>query len=456
MLIRFVVQNVYSFFESKEFNMLPRPRIRMPEGHKYSLGEVELLKLSAIYGANAAGKSNLVKAIELLQGLATGKVTGNKVHDNRFKFAPTTPSRQVLAVEFVQENNPYYYAVEVLNGEIGTEELYRSGLGKATDILLFERKKTGGEKPQLTFSEDFEQDAKSQLLKSILLEEFLDSSKTIFPWLAKRDNPHLSEVKTALRWFEQTLQIISPYTKPAGLAQHLDLDKPFSAFAHETLSAYNLGISKIEVEKKSIEEIIGEGNTETLTAIRDRFSDEKEGYLVLRNGGGGELVVVKENGKLVGKHLKITQSDTDGHEAAFDLDELSDGTIRLLDFLPAFRDVVLKPKVYIVDELERSMHPIMAKELVTKFSHDKATKGQLIFTTHESNLLDQDIFRQDEIWFAEKGPARSTDLYSLSDFKEHHTIDIRKGYLNGRYGAVPFLANFHELNWHAYDTYATN
>jgi hypothetical protein len=115
-----------------------------------------------------------------------------------------------------------------------------------------------------------------------------------------------------------------------------------------------------------------------------------------------------------------------------------------------FQGVVDKPKVYIVDELERSMHPTLAKELVTKFSHDKETKGQLIFTTHESNLLDQSIFRQDEVWFAEKSPDGSTDLYSLSDFKEHHTIDIRKGYLNGRYGAVPFLANLHDLNWHAY------
>ena len=108
--------------------------------------------------------------------------------------------------------------------------------------------------------------------------------------------------------------------------------------------------------------------------------------------------------------------------------------------------------MFIIDEIERSIHPLLIKELVKKFSLDPNTKGQLIFTTHESNLLDQKILRQDEIWFAEKNENGSTDIYSLNDFKEHKTIDIQKGYLNGRYGSIPFLANLKDLNWHDYDT----
>ncbi|MDC9725519.1 MAG: AAA family ATPase, partial [Gammaproteobacteria bacterium] len=103
-------------------------------------------------------------------------------------------------------------------------------------------------------------------------------------------------------------------------------------------------------------------------------------------------------------------------------------------------------------EIERSIHPLLIKELVKKFSEDTQTQGQLIFTTHESNLLDQKTFRKDEIWFAEKDNEGCTDLYSLSDFKEHNTTDIRKGYLSGRYGSIPFLANLKDLNWHEYDT----
>jgi AAA15 family ATPase/GTPase len=75
-----------------------------------------------------------------------------------------------------------------------------------------------------------------------------------------------------------------------------------------------------------------------------------------------------------------------------------------------------------------------------------------IFTTPESNLLDQNIFRLDEIWFVEKDKNGCTDIYPLSDFKEHNITDIKKGYLNGRYGSIPFLANLKDLNWHQYDS----
>ncbi len=131
---------------------------------------------------------------------------------------------------------------------------------------------------------------------------------------------------------------------------------------------------------------------------------------------------------------------------------INQDTVRLLDFVPAFCDIITINKVFIIDEIERSIHPLLIKELIRKFSHDEKTKGQLIFTTHESNLLDQEIFRQDEIWFVEKDKNGSTDLYSLNDFKEHKTIDIRKGYLNGRYGSIPFLGNLRDLNWYKDDT----
>jgi AAA15 family ATPase/GTPase len=121
-----------------------------------------------------------------------------------------------------------------------------------------------------------------------------------------------------------------------------------------------------------------------------------------------------------------------------------------MEYLPALFYAVSRRKTYFIDEIERSIHPLLIKELIKKFSLDKDTMGQLIFSTHESNLLDQDIFRPDEIWFAEKNKEGATELYALSEFKEHHTIDIRKGYLNGRYGGIPFLGNLKDLNWEKY------
>ncbi|OMP76249.1 ATP/GTP-binding protein [[Flexibacter] sp. ATCC 35208] len=140
----------------------------------------------------------------------------------------------------------------------------------------------------------------------------------------------------------------------------------------------------------------------------------------------------------------------------FNFSEESDGTKRLLEYLPVLNSIVNSSSTFIIDEIERSIHPLIVKKLISKFSGDELTQGQLIFTTHESNLLDQEIFRPDEIWFAEKNIIGATSLYSLSDFKEHNTIDIRKGYLSGRYGAIPFLGNLNDLNWHKFKMRRSN
>lgn len=103
---------------------------------------------------------------------------------------------------------------------------------------------------------------------------------------------------------------------------------------------------------------------------------------------------------------------------------------------------------YVIDELDRSLHPMLVRTLVSKIVSDKNMKGQLIFTTHDAGLLDGKLFRNDEIWFAEKDrETQSTHLYTLDEFKPRADLDLEKGYLNGRFGAIPFLARFNELNW---------
>jgi AAA15 family ATPase/GTPase len=111
--------------------------------------------------------------------------------------------------------------------------------------------------------------------------------------------------------------------------------------------------------------------------------------------------------------------------------------LALPDLIPALHKILREPSTIVIDEIEQSIHVCLLKELVTKIMADTDTKGQLIFTTHESALLDLDLLRQDEIWFAEKDKSGATRLYSLSEFKPRYDKDIRKGYLQGRFGAVP-------------------
>ncbi len=452
MLIRFVLENLFSFGKRTEFNTIPNNRLKTLDYHKYKIDGFNILKISSIYGANGAGKSNLINALLLLQRLVIEEEIPFELKNAQFKFnSENNDKKQILAVEFVQDNTVFYYGIEFLDDLILTEELYLSGLGKQEDQLIFERKTDKNEHTEIIFLEDFEKDEKSQLLKSILLEEFVEPNKPVLKLISSKNNKFLKPVKKTFSWFEESLQIITPKSRLRALSQKIDSNSKFKRYAEDIMSSFNLGITSLTTEKQTIREFFGENDEDELDQLIRKIEASSRKMLSFRSKRNDEIVIVKEDGKIWVKRMKVGHTGKDGKVVLFDLGEESDGTIRLLDFVPAFQDVISKNKVFIIDEIERSIHPLLIKELVKKFSLDPQTKGQLIFTTHESNLLDQEIFRQDEIWFAEKDKNGSTDLYSLSDFKEHKTIDIRKGYLNGRYGSIPFLANLQDLNWHQYD-----
>ncbi len=450
MLIRFVIKNVFSFGEQKEFTTLPNNRLKTLEHHRYDYEGFGLLKMSVLYGANGAGKSNLIKAMYLLQSLVVSGQVPYRFQDNLFKFTTDPEEQQVLAVEFFQGGIPFYYGLAIHRRRIVTEELYRSGLGREKDVLLFERHTDELGQSSLIFKGEFERDEKSQVLKSILLEEFVKAEEPVFKLLAKRDNKYLTEVKQAFNWFNDTLQIITPSSKPQALAHWIDINQVFKSYAQDLMCSLHIGIKSLTTEKVSMDEFFGKDNENELADLKRKVTESNSNLLEITSRRGDEILIVKEGDKFWVKSLKINHEGKDDKIVQFDLDEESDGTVRLLDFVPAFMSVISQKSVFMIDEIERSIHPLLIKELVRKFSHDSDSKGQLIFTTHESNLLDQELFRQDEIWFVEKNKDGASDLYSLSDFKEHKTIDIRKGYLSGRYGSIPFLGNLKDLNWHEY------
>jgi len=447
MLIRFVLENVFSFGERKEFNMLPS-RLRTLKHHCYDYDSIQLLKMAAIYGANGAGKSNMVKGLSLLKDLVLKESISKELKESQFKFKTDKDlSSQLLAVEFIQDDIPFYYGVELNNGIIVTEELYQSGLGEKKDQLLFERKTNEKGESSITFMEAFEADEKSQLIKEVLLEEFIRPNKSAFKLMSKRENKFLQPIKKAFAWFNESLVIITPGSRPSQLAHLIDKHSDFQEYAKQLICSLNIGVTDLTAEKIELKEFMGENEDNLVQQLKDQIDRSSNKTISIFTEKGQEKVITKEKEKYWVKSLKIEHTGKNQKAIQFDLDDESDGTIRLLDFIPAFKELLTDSRVFVIDEMERSIHPLLIKELVKKFSEDPETKGQLIFTTHESNLLDQDIFRQDEIWFAEKDQNGSTDLYSMSKFKEHKTIDIQKGYLKGRYGAIPFLGNLKDLNW---------
>lgn len=448
MLIRFTFENVYSFGSHTELSLIPNTRLKTLMGHVYHKDKFEVLKLAALYGANGAGKSNMIKGLEMMKGMVKRQEHLSKYKRSIFRLRENSKqSPQLLVVEFFQDEIPFYYGLQITQGVISKEELYVSGLGKKEDRLIFERTTNASLETSIRFSEAFESDAKSIVLKDVLLEEFVVPEKTILKLIAKRENTFLSDAKKAFQWFDETLQILTPDSRPTTITHLVGEDTEFKEFAENIIRAVGVGITSLKVERKPFEVFLGENPSLKSQEIEDDLGQLPDGPIGIINLKGVEYTVTKEGRNVwVEKLLLGHQSEMD-ESVLFELVDESDGTIRLLEFVPAFLDLFRNECVYFIDEIERSMHPSLIRELLRNFSKQDNSKGQMIFTTHESNLLDQEIFRQDEIWFVEKNQEGSSSLYSLNDFKEHKTIDVRKGYLSGRYGAIPFLANLESINW---------
>ncbi len=451
MFIRCVFNNLYSFGRETEFNMFPAPRFTRLKHHCYPREDIELLKLGSIYGANGAGKSNLIKALDLLKGVVVNGQIPSPLYLKRVKHFHSLKTPTIMAIEFISNSNAYLYALEIGDSSVLREELYVSGLGKKEDELVFERTTSKTGTTTLKFFESFTESDEGKALKNVLEKNLIKPHKTSLKIIADLNDPALQHVANAYYWIHYKFIIITPNKRPITLTHQIDVDNEFHQFVEDTMCSLDIGIKEVFTTKKSLEEVFGKNNRTEIERVRQEIETDPMSTAGFLNEDGEVLIFVKEGDEIIGKQIQTKHTTAEGELVTFAISEESDGTRRLMEFLTVFFDIMTSDETYFVDELERSIHPLLIKEFVKKFSQDSTSKGQLIFTTHESNLLSQEIFRQDEIWFAEKDQAGNTDLYPLSEFKEHNTKDIQKGYLTGRYGSIPFLSNLKDLNWNSYD-----
>jgi len=222
-------------------------------------------------------------------------------------------------------------------------------------------------------------------------------------------------------------------------------------FSVDLISNLNTGISNLFIKKEKFNDFIEDINKPQIKQLIEDIKTRKNNISLRNSETDEEMTLIYEENEIYVKRLITNHLNNFGNPIEFSLALESDGTKRLIDYLPAFNGIINENKVYIIDEIERSIHPITIKKILSKISTDEKAKGQLIFTTHESNLLDQDILRPDEIWFAQKDIDGASKLYSLSEFNIHNTANIENGYLNGRFGGIPFLSNLKDLNWNKYE-----
>lgn len=447
MLIRFVAKNIFSFNEETEFNLFPNKTQRLPH-HKIHFNGVDFLRLSAIYGANGSGKSNLIRAISTFEMMVEKGNLPFDVSESKFRLNSDNQNIPIsFGIEFLAENKIYYYTLTYNEGEILQEYLVESKRDN-DDELIFIREIVNG-KQKIEFYKEYSSDKKNQLFVEVLAEKLLQKDELLLSFLNSKYPNEFLDIKNVYNWFDKSLVIIRPHNQPSGIAHILDLDKNLIDFANLLMTNTNTGISKIEIEKRKLDDILDNSEQNQFNSIVNNIKNKPNAMSVIKNPiTGEEATIVNENNEVVLKRIVTRHLNNLNENVEFSIGMESDGTQRLIDYIPALNDIINRSRVYLIDEIERSIHPNTIKEIISKISLDESAKGQLIFTTHESCLLDQDILRPDEIWFSQKDIDGSTRLYSLSDFNIHNTANIENGYLNGRYGGIPFLSNLHDLNWH--------
>lgn len=445
MLLRFIVENVSSFKEAVEFNTFPSSKSQSHGNHKLTCGHVTALRMSAIYGANGAGKSNLFFALRLLKTMVEAESLGNiSVYESlSFKLDEEYINKPSgLAIEFYHNQKVFYYHVEFDRERVFVEELYLSERTK--DVELFKREGSTISMNEYYFAKGFNPQFKDAL------DRLVRPDMLLLSFMGKYYSTEMPLVSEAYSWFIEKLEIILPDSSIHVVPHLFDSNIRFSELVNSMVPELKTGISKLYVSKEELNEDNVKGNDELLRIIKQAKKYPGEPQIMKANWAGEISNVVFEGGKVYMKTLVAVHRMEDGKEINMAFANESDGTRRLVDYMPLFYAIINEDKVYIVDEVERSIHPILIKTLMEKLSRSEKTSGQLIFTTHESGLLDLDIFRPDEIWFAQKDTEQATQLYPLSDFNISETVNIENGYLNGRYGGIPFLSNLKDLHW-SYD-----
>jgi AAA15 family ATPase/GTPase len=450
MLISFSVANFRSFAEEQTLSMVASKRLGSHHPtHVTPLAgtDHDLLPVAVFYGANGSGKSNWVKAFEFGQRLIL-EGTNPDAPITRQRFAmdsqmAANPTK--LEYRFSAAEGAYVYGFEVTEKEVATEWL--SLLDGERERLLFERLTTEGE-VKVELGKDLSDAKRGDHRKIEALASIGVRRNQLFLtaiWKNVEGTGQGPLIRPVLEWFNEGVAVVPPDSQYSRLAPTLIHDEEFAGFLGRFLFEAGTGIDGVRTEARELN--LGPlGLSPEELAATGTGVDHDSLYSPLLRQGPEVTLMRMPDGRVAQLSIQAEHRATTGEKVVLPFDQESDGTIRLAHLVPALDSLRRRPRVYVIDEIDRSLHPLLARKFLECFLATRCPQGsQLILTTHESNLLDLDLLRRDEIWFAEKSPAGATEIYSLSDFKVRQDLRIQKGYLEGRFGAIPFLGNLDRL-----------
>ena len=436
MLIRFTVENFLSFKDETEFSMIPgkgtdrkkhiiKPNTKSP---------MPLLCSGIIYGANASGKSNLIKAVSQAQEMILNPSNnGNLLPDKRFKLDKKS-KKGITKFEFEIQINEKIYAYGFSFSAKQIEEEWLIIIkNKGKEIPVFERKHNS-----IKFNEEVIKN-RDELKRFKFIEDDLFPNQLFLSIVNKRNVSSMKYSESFIDvyfWFLNSLTVIFPDAKYHGQPIWGGSDE-ISQLFDQILSCFDTGIKKIELKKMPIEKIYEKISGKDVENIQSKIKPGQR-VKIFNNKNDLFILSMPENELIVEELVSYHNEDKDSY---FEMSEESDGTNRLIDILPVILSLYSeKNKVIFIDEIDRSLHTELSYkfiDLLLKIA--EKNNAQIIATTHDTVLLDFELFRKEEIWFVEKDKNGNSKVYSLDQFAPRADLNIEKGYLHGRFGAIPLF-----------------
>ena len=404
MLIRFSFKNFKSF---KNENCLDMEATSLKE-HEYNIAKIdngEYLKVSAIYGANASGKTNVLQAFDYMKKriLVSDDSKKNSPIDEENVYSFMINNDPIaLEVEIVAKNNKIYkYGFEVLKDTIISEWLFEKRVNKFYSI--------------------FERENNNVSMKPNKISDLVNiDERTLFLNIYSKIDRNNEDFSNVYDWFVNST--------------YLDLGNPnFERFINNRVS---LKILSDENYKKELLKFI------------KTFDSGIEGIKTTPDS----IEAVKSNNGII--DIEVIHKGEKGEVKALPFYLESNGTRKMFHLFDFFMDALKNGMVLFVDELDAKLHPLLTRYIINLFHNSETNKGngQLIYSTHDTVNLNKETFRRDEIWFAEKDKDGISEIYALSDYileddkntgkKVRNDATYNKDYLTGRYGAIPVLEDF--------------
>lgn len=384
MVLEIALTNFFSINEKITLDLqaanIQTKEARVLDGNTFKVGNERLLKTVAIYGANASGKSNIIKAVKAAVDMILDSHNYNE--GDSFGFKPFKFGRNDIPsdfyIRFIVNGIEHEYSFSCTRDEIITESLYYYPKGRKALIFSRDERKAGGKKEKYEFT---------TVIRRPMDVASNTSRKTLF--LSRASQMDREKAKEIYRWFNE--QLVFSYRGNASVAT-------------------------------------------------DRFlGDNKDAVLRVLKAADSDIVEFSyKDGELTTFHRRNPSLPFD-----FNTEE-SEGTKILFKIMLTVMDVVRNNKVMFLDEVETSLHTRLVEYLINLFHNSRS--AQLVFTTHNTHLLDMTRFRKDQIFFVNKRDDGSSDLYSLFDYKDfREKMDLEKAYLQGRFDAVPYINEFENL-----------